>query len=66
MARQRRCFTAQEKVAIVRHRVLGKAPLPVLCAQFDIDAKLFYRWLGVVFCPFATGRPSPSEGEPAM
>ena len=53
MARRRRHFTAQEKVTILRHRLLGKTPLPALCAQFAIDSKLFYRWQKEFF---ASGR----------
>jgi putative transposase len=49
MPRQRRHFTAQEKVAILQHRLLGKTHLPALCAQFDIDPKLFYRWQKELF-----------------
>jgi transposase-like protein len=49
MARRRRHFTAQEKVTILRHHFLGKTPLPALCAQFDIDPKLFYRWQKELF-----------------
>jgi len=49
MARRRRYFTAQEKATILRHRFLGKMALPALCAQFDIDPKLFYRWQKELF-----------------
>jgi transposase-like protein len=49
MVRRRRHFTAQEKVAILRQRLLGKTPLPALCAQYDIDPKLIYRWQKELF-----------------
>lgn len=49
MARKRRYFTAQDKVTILRHRFLEKKPLLALCAQFAIDAKLFYRWQKELF-----------------
>jgi putative transposase len=46
---RRRYFTAQEKATILRHRFLENRPLPALCAQFDIDPKLFYRWQKELF-----------------
>jgi transposase-like protein len=49
MARRRRHFTAQKKLAILRHHFLGKTHIPALCAQFDIDPKLFYRWQKELF-----------------
>jgi putative transposase len=49
MTRQRRHFTAQEKVTILRRHFLGKMPIHALCAQFDIDPKLFYRWQKELF-----------------
>jgi putative transposase len=49
MTRRRRYFTAQEKTTILRHRFLDNMPLPALCAQFDIDPKLFYRWQKELF-----------------
>ena len=41
---KRRKFTAKEKVAILRRRLLKKAPISDSCEQSGINPTLFYRW----------------------
>jgi len=44
MARQRRRFSAQEKVAILRRHLLEKVPVSDLCEEQHLAPNLFYRW----------------------
>lgn len=60
--RQRRQFTPQEKVAIVKHHVLEGAPVSDLCDEFHIHPTLFYQWQRQLFenahLAFDNGRKS--------
>ena len=40
----RKCFTAQEKVAILRLHLLEQTPIPDLCDQYGIHPTMFYPW----------------------
>ena len=42
--KERRHFTGQEKVAILRRHLLDKVPVSDLCEEHRIKATLFYRW----------------------
>jgi transposase-like protein len=42
--KQRRHFTGQEKVAILRRHLLEKVPVSDLCEEHGIHPTLFYRW----------------------
>ena len=42
--KQRRHFTAQEKVAILRRHLVEKVPVSDLCEEHGIHPTLFYRW----------------------
>jgi transposase-like protein len=44
MAQQRRRFSAQEKVAILRRHLVEKVPVSDLCDEFHLAPNLFYRW----------------------
>ncbi|MBM4031584.1 MAG: transposase [Planctomycetes bacterium] len=44
MAQQRRRFSGQEKVAILRRHFLEKAPVSDLCDEQHLAPSLFYRW----------------------
>ncbi|MBM4040273.1 MAG: transposase [Planctomycetes bacterium] len=44
MTQQRRRFSAQEKVAILRRHFLEKVPVSDLCDQNHLNPTLFYRW----------------------
>jgi transposase-like protein len=47
--RQRRQFSAQDKVAIVKRHVLEGTPVSDLCDEFDIHPTLFYQWQRQLF-----------------
>jgi transposase len=44
MTQQRRRFSAQEKVAILRRHLLEKVPVSDLCDEQHLGPNLFYRW----------------------
>ena len=44
MSKQRKHYSAQDKVAILRLHLLEKKPVSDLCDQFGIHPTLFYRW----------------------
>jgi transposase-like protein len=44
MSRQRRHFTPEQKVAILRTHLLEKTPVSDLCEQHGIAVNLFYNW----------------------
>jgi transposase len=44
MTQQRRRFSAQEKVAILRRHLVEKVPVSDLCDEFHLAPNLFYRW----------------------
>ena len=49
MARQRRRFSAEEKVAILRRHLLEKVPISELCDEHHLAPDLFYRWQKAFF-----------------
>ena len=44
MSRQRRHFTPEQKVAILRAHLLEKVPISDLCQQHGIAVNNFYNW----------------------
>jgi transposase len=44
MNTQRRHFTPQEKVAVLKRHLLEKVPVSDLCDELGIAPNLFYRW----------------------
>ena len=49
MAKTRRKFSAQEKVAILRRHFLEKVPVSDLCDEHRLNPTVFYRWQKVFF-----------------
>ena len=41
---QRRHFTSQEKVAILRRHLVEKVPVSELCEEHGLHPTVFYRW----------------------
>jgi transposase-like protein len=62
MNKDRRHFTAQEKVAALKRHLLEKVPVSDLCDQLSIAPTLFYRWQKEFFenahAAFDNGRKS--------
>jgi len=44
MRKQRKHYTPEEKVAILRRHLLGKEPIPKLCDELGLQPTVFYRW----------------------
>jgi transposase len=44
MNKQRRHFSGQEKVAVIKRHLLEKTPVSDLCDELDITPNQFYRW----------------------
>ena len=44
MARQRRHFTPDQKVALLRLHLLEKKPISDLCEEHHLSVNLFYLW----------------------
>jgi transposase-like protein len=44
MARQRRSFTPEQKVALLRLHLLEKKPISDLCEEHQLSVNLFYLW----------------------
>jgi transposase len=44
MRKERKHYTAEEKVAIVRRHLLDKVPVSDLCEELGLQPTVFYRW----------------------
>src|SRR5262245_57539714 len=44
MSRQRRHFTPEQKVALLRLHLLEKKPISDICQAHDLSVNLFYLW----------------------
>ena len=44
MARQRRSFTPEQKVALLRLHLLEKKPVSDICEEHGLNVNLFYLW----------------------
>ncbi len=44
MRRQRKNYTADEKVAILRRHLLERVPISDLCEEHGLHPTMFYRW----------------------
>jgi transposase-like protein len=42
--RERKQYTAEEKVAILRRHLLEKEPISKLCDEWGLQPTVFYRW----------------------
>ena len=49
MTRQRRHFTPEQKVALLREHFLDKVPVSDLCEKHGIGVTLFYSWQKLFF-----------------
>ena len=46
MRKERKHYTAEEKVAILRRHLLDKVPVSDLCEELGLRPTVFYRWRG--------------------
>jgi transposase len=47
--RERRNFTPQEKVAILKKHLVDKVPMSHVCEEYQIQSTVFYQWLKKFF-----------------
>ena len=65
MNKQRRHFTPQEKVAVLKRHLLEKAPVSDLCDELGILPTLFYRWQKEFFEKGANALQGPRDNRSA-
>lgn len=44
MRNERKHYTAEEKVAILRRHLLDRVPISTLCEELSLQPTVFYRW----------------------
>lgn len=44
MRKQRKNYTPQEKVFILKRHLVDRIPVSDLCDQYDLQPNVFYRW----------------------
>jgi transposase len=49
MRKERKPYTAEEKVAILRRHLLDKVPVSDLCEELGLQPTVFYRWQKELF-----------------
>ena len=49
MPRQRRHYTPEQKVAVLRLHLLEKKPISDICQEHDLSVNLFYLWQKTFF-----------------
>jgi transposase-like protein len=66
MAKQRRHYTAEEKVSILRRHLLEQVPVSKVCDELRLKPTVFYRWQKEFFenGRAAFGRQSPANKGP--
>ena len=67
MAKQRKHYSSEEKVAILRRRLLEGVAVSALCDELSLKPTLFYRWQKEFFengvAAFGPRRPSGQVSE---
>ncbi len=62
MGKQRKHYTPEQKVAILRRHLVEKVPVSDLCNELHLQPTVFYRWLKEFFENGATAfRHSPDS-----
>jgi transposase len=49
MRKQRRHFTPEQKVSIIRQHLLDRVPVSDLCDKHGLQPTIFYRWQKEMF-----------------
>lgn len=65
MRNERKHYTAEEKIAILRRHLLDKVPISSLCEELGLQPTVFYRWQKELFENGAAsfqGKQRPSRG----
>ena len=63
--KQRKRYTSEDKVAILKEHLVGKKPVSELCERHGIAVNMFYRWQEEFFAKaagvFDGPRPKPAK-----
>ena len=62
MKKERKHYTAEEKVAILRRHLLEKEPISKLCDEVGLQPTVFYRWQKEFFENGAAAFQAKSRG----
>jgi len=62
MTETRKHFTAEQKIAILRRRLLEQVPVSDLCDEYGIQPSVFYRWQQQLFENGAAAFARQSKG----
>jgi transposase-like protein len=65
MDKQRRHFTSEEKVRILRRHLVEKVPVSALCEELGIPPTQFYRWQQIFFENGSSAFDRPSKVRPS-
>lgn len=63
--KQRRPYTADEKVAILRRHLIDHTPVSALCDEYALQPTQFYRWQRQFFENGASAFTNSSRPDPA-
>ena len=55
MRKERKHYTAEEKVGILRRHLLDKVPVSDLCEELGLQPTVFYRWQKEFFADSGCG-----------
>jgi hypothetical protein len=64
MKKQRKHYTPEEKVAILRRHLLDKEPISKLCDELGLQPTVFYRWQKEFFENGAVCLPAEKTSQP--
>lgn len=67
--RERRHFSAEDKVMMLKRHLVDHVPVSKVCEEFELHPNIFYRWQQQFFenaaAAFETSSPAPQEREMA-
>ncbi len=63
MGKQRKHYSPEQKVAILRRHLVERVPVSDLCNEFHLQPTVFYRWLKEFFENGATAFRHSSDAE---
>jgi transposase-like protein len=64
MSKDRKHYTAQEKMSILRRHLVDRVPVSDLCDELGLQPTVFYRWQKMLFEKGASAFESRSNGRP--
>jgi len=63
MRKQRKQYTAEEKVVVLRRHLLDKVPVSELCDEYGLRPTVFYRWQKQFFEQGAEAFRGPNDSQ---